>query len=131
MVAKVVLDTNALLLPFESGVRIEPELERLLGPYEAIVPESVLQELAIIASEAKGQRAANARLALTLAARFAYRRTEARGDAAVLNVARQEGAYLFTNDRGLLKQALAVGLGVVRLKGQSHLILETRQGEVR
>ncbi len=131
MAAKVVLDSNALLLPFETGVRFEPELERLLGTYELLVPEAVLQELATIASQAKGQRAANARLALSLSARFGYRRTSHTGDAAILDVAKTEKAYLFTNDRDLIKRALALGVHIVRLKGKSHLSVETPQGESR
>lgn len=131
MAAKVVLDTNALLVPFESGIRLEPELERLFGSYEAIVPEAVMAELAIIASEAKGQRAANARMALTLATRFSYRPMAGKGDNAVLALAMKEKAFLFTNDRELLNRALGAGLGVVRVKGRSHLIVETRQGESR
>jgi uncharacterized protein len=114
--AKVVLDTNALLLPFETGVRLEPELERLFGTYELLVPEAVLVELARIASEGKGQRAANARMALSLATRYGYRPVGGRGDEAVLQVARSEGAHLFTNDRDLLKRALTGGLSVVRLR---------------
>jgi uncharacterized protein len=129
--AKVVLDTNALLIPFESGIRLEPELERLFGTYEAIVPEAVMAELAHIASEGKGQRAANARMALALAARYSYRPVSGRGDSAVLSIAQKEKAYLFTNDRELLARALGAGLGVVRVKGRSHLIVETRQGETR
>lgn len=118
-------------MPFETGLRIEPELERLFGPCELLVPEAVLFELAGIASDGKGRRAANARSALSLANRFAYRAIEGTGDRAVLAVARKEGAWLFTNDRDLLKRALEEGLGVVRVKGKSHLIAETRQGESR
>jgi uncharacterized protein len=129
--AKVVLDTNALLIPFESGIRLEAELERLFGTYEAIVPEAVMLELAHIASQGKGQRAANARMALSLASRYSYRPVSGRGDSAVLSIAKKEKAYLFTNDRELLNRAFAEGLGVVRVKGKSHLIVETRQGETR
>lgn len=131
MATKVVLDANALLLPFESGIRIQAELERLVGPVQMIVPEGVLQELAYIASTAKGRRAANARAALTLAAHFIPRAGTGRGDVAVLEAAKREGALLFTNDRALLRLGLQAGLTIVRLKGKSHLILETLQGEVR
>lgn len=131
VVAKVVLDANALLVPFEQGIRIEEELERLLGPYEALVPESVLKELAVLAATAKGQRAANAKLALSLSQRFAYRPGTASGDNAVLQLARQERAMVFTNDRALLRRSLEAGLAVVRVKGKGHLIVETGQGETR
>lgn len=132
MVVKVVLDANALLVPFESGIRIESELERLLGPFQGLVPEPVLRELATLAATAKGQRAANARLALALSRRFEYRQgSEGPADTAVLTLARAEGALVFTNDRELLRRAMEAGLGVVRVKGHGHLIVETRQGERR
>ena len=130
-IAKVLLDANALLLPFETGVRIEPELERLFGRYEVVVPESVMTELAKIAAEAKGARASNARMALSLAARYSYVANTGTGDGAVLSAAKNQGAFLFTNDRVLLKRAIAEGVGVVRLKGGGHLIVETGQGESR
>lgn len=131
MPQKVVIDTNALLLPFESGVRIEPELQRLLGEYEILVPEAVLAELAYLASETKGQRASNARMAMTLASRFAYRQIGGKGDQAVFNLARKEQAILFSNDKGLLALALKHGLRIIRVKGQGHLVLESAQGEDR
>lgn len=131
MVSKVVLDANALLIPFESRIRIEEELVRLLGPVEGLVPEAVLQELARIAATARGQRAANAKLALSLSRRFSYRPSEAAADAAVLELARRENAYVFTNDKELLRKAIERKLPVIRVKGQSHLIVETGQGEVR
>lgn len=131
MVSRVLLDANALLLPFETRVRIEPELERLLGTFELLVPESVLQELARLAAEAKGARAGNARMALALASRYRYVANTGGGDGAVLAAAKSQGALLFTNDRALIKRALAEGVRVVRLKGGGHLIMETGQGETR
>jgi hypothetical protein len=39
---RIVLDTNALMMPVEVGVRLFEELDRLLGPgaYEPIVPRA-------------------------------------------------------------------------------------------
>ncbi|PSP40570.1 twitching motility protein PilT, partial [Halobacteriales archaeon QH_10_70_21] len=42
---RVVLDANALMAPVEVDVRLFEELDRLLGEYEAVVPEAVLAEL--------------------------------------------------------------------------------------
>ena len=49
---RVVLDTNALMAPVEVGVRTFEELDRLLGEYEALVPEAVLAELDRLAAGA-------------------------------------------------------------------------------
>lgn len=131
MAARVVLDASALLLPFESGIRLESELDRLLGPYAALVPSTVRKELEVIAASGSGARAHNARMALALAGRFETRDAPGAGDDAVLALARSESALLCSVDRGLLRRALEAGLGVVRPKGRGHLIVETGQGEAR
>jgi len=128
--SRVVLDTNGLLMPFETGIRLERELERLLGTFEILVPEAVMTELGIIAATAKGRRRDNAKAALSLA-KYTYRKSPPEGDRAILAVARQEGALLLTNDRELIREAMKAGIGVVRMKGKGHLIVETAQGEVR
>lgn len=131
-VQRVVLDTNALMVPFELGLRIEDELDRLLGSYDAIVPEAVLEELATIAATDKGRRARNAKAALAYATRFRFVRmsgTKKSGDAAVLAAARAEGAFVLTNDKELMRRVLASGLGVIWVKGKSRLVVETRQGQ--
>lgn len=125
MSALVVLDTNALLLPFERRVRIEEELERLLGPFHGLVPEACLKELARIASEEKGARRDRARMALGLSARFESVSGEGPADAAALRLAEERDAYLFTNDRGLIRRARERRRPVIRLKGLSHLVVDS------
>ncbi|MEZ3115466.1 PIN domain-containing protein [Halobaculum sp. MBLA0147] len=41
----VVLDTNALMMPVEMGVRVFEELDRLVDPTDPVVPASVVAEL--------------------------------------------------------------------------------------
>lgn len=126
MPTTVVADTNALLMPFERRVRIETELERLLGPYEVVVPEVCLQELARIAAQEKGARRDNAKMALSLAARFQSAPGEGRPDEVVLRIAKERKAHLFTNDAALVKRALKADVPVIRMRGLSHLIVETQ-----
>ena len=125
MPALVVLDTNAILLPFERRIRIETELERLLGPYEAIVPEVCIQELARIAAEEKGARRDNAKMALSFAARFKVAPGTGRADEVALRIAKDRGAHLFTNDAALAKRAMAQQVPIIRLRGLSHLVVES------
>lgn len=123
MSALVVLDTNALILPFERRIRVEKELERLLGPFRGIVPSPCLAELERIAAQESGARRDRAKMALQFAARFERVEAEGRADAAALEVALKRGAHLFTNDKELIRKARAAGVPVIRLKGLSHLML--------
>ncbi len=115
---RVVLDANALMMPFQFSINIDAELDRLIPGCEALVPSSVIDELRRVA--ASGGRP-EARAALELAAR--YRTVEARseGDEAVLEVARRLGAALMTNDSNLRKRARAAGLRVIGMRGRDHL----------
>jgi uncharacterized protein len=123
LAALVVLDTNALLMPFERRVRIEEELERLLGPFEALVPTPCIQELERIASEERGGRRDRAKMALQYATRFQRVEHAPPADYAALRIAVERGACLFTNDAELVKRAHRQGVRVIRLKGLSHLVI--------
>ncbi|MGD9911436.1 PIN domain-containing protein, partial [Methanothrix sp.] len=63
---KVLLDTNALMMPEQFGVDIFSELERL-GYFDYIVPTAVVRELraiAKLAEKGRDKRAANVALSL-------------------------------------------------------------------
>lgn len=124
MPTPVVLDANALIMPFERRVRLDPELTRLLGSYEPVVPESVLKELATLAATATGATARNAKAALTLATRYTFVDAKKRGDAGVLEVTRALDAVLLTNDKELRGLARAEGLRTIYLRGKAHLELD-------
>lgn len=123
MPALVVLDTNALLLPFERRIRIEAELERLLGPFQGLVPTPCLAELQRIATQESGGRRDRAKMAIEYARRFLPVEVPPPADHAVLTLAKERGAALFTNDAALAKRAHVEGVRVIRLKGLSHLVI--------
>lgn len=122
MPALVVLDTNALILPFERRIRIETELERLLGPWQGIVPSPCLAELERIAKEESGARRDRAKMARQFAQRFEHVFAEGRADEATVAVALDRRAFLFTNDLEVIRRAKKQGVKVIRLKGLSHLM---------
>src|SRR2546430_10756466 len=65
MVSRIVLlDTNALLMPFQFRVNLETELNRLMGSADIAIPRPVRTELELLA-----ERDRNAQAALRLAAR--------------------------------------------------------------
>ena len=50
----VVLDANALMMPFQFGINIDIELGRLMPGCEIVVPSSVMIELEAVLKMAKG-----------------------------------------------------------------------------
>lgn len=113
----VVLDANALLMPFQFKLNMDAELKRLLGGYTVYVPESVLRELE------KGRDWKN-RAAVRLASKYERVPSEAGGDDAVIEAALRLSAYVVTNDRGLKERLREVGVTVIALRSRNHLVIE-------
>lgn len=117
--ARVVFDTNALLLPFTDGTDVLAELQRLLGAVEPRVPSCVVAELEVLAAgDGATARAASAARRLTRTWRVDD--TDLRGDDGVFAVARGAGT-LVTNDAGLQARARAAGVSVVASRGHGRL----------
>ena len=119
---KVVLDTNALMMPVELDVRLFDELDRIMPPgYELFVPEAVLNELATLSS-GRGKEATAASVGADLAERATPVEHEAAyADDAVLEVARELGATVVTNDRPLRDRLFEAGIPVIGLRGHNTL----------
>ncbi|MCK5548509.1 MAG: twitching motility protein PilT [Thermoplasmata archaeon] len=117
MATIVVLDTNALLMPFQFGVNLDSELKRLLGSCEIIVPSSVLEELKRIRERRLAKAAGD------LALKFKVVRTREKGDEAILQVARKLRAAVVTNDRELIKALKKLKIPVIYLRSRTHLEL--------
>lgn len=113
----VVLDANALLLPFQFRVNLDSELRRLLGEVPVFVPSSVLGELGRLADK-------DSKAALSLARRYQIVETELQGDDAVLTIAEQRSAAVLTNDRELIHRLREKGIPVVRLRAERYLVLD-------
>lgn len=119
MAQLVLLDANALLMPFQFRVNLESELRRLLGDPAIAVPTPVVSELRILS-----ERDRNAKAALRLANR--YRTMEAAGSAddALLDLAVQHGAAVVTLDQPLLERLRAAGVPRIFLRSRNHLVAE-------
>jgi rRNA-processing protein FCF1 len=128
---QVVLDTNFLTVPSEFGVDIFAETERLLeGRIDFVVLDSVLRELDIKASEAKGAiEARKFRVARDLANRCRLiETTDSKGeksvDESLLEYTESVRGVLATNDRDLRQKARSLGLPVLILRAKKKLSLE-------
>ena len=104
----VLLDTNALFMPFQLGLDLEGEIERVLGRCRVAVPRVALAELGAMADSVRDGRAA-----LQLARRFEVVETTGLGDDAVVDAALVTGAVDPEQYRRvswwILAAALAVG----------------------
>jgi rRNA-processing protein FCF1 len=120
---KVLLDTNALMMPVQFRIDLFEELRSLLGTYEPLVLTCVKHELEGL-SRGGGNDAAAARAGLI----FAGRCREVEGQEKVLPVddrvaayAAAEGCMVVTNDRRLRNALLAAGVPVISLRSQKKL----------
>jgi len=114
---KVVLDTNALLMPFEFSLNIDYELKRLLGQCEIYVPGPVIGELRRLKNK-------HAKAAIALARKYPIFETQLQGDDGVIDAGTRLGAFVVTNDiilRGKLRKR---GLKVIFLRSSNHLALD-------
>jgi hypothetical protein len=120
---RVVLDTNALMMPVEVGVRTFEELDRLLGDHETVVPRAVLAELDDLA-EGNGEEAKAASVGADLARRECdvIEHEADYADDAVVEIARElDGAV--TNDMPLRRRLLDENVPVISLRGRNKLEL--------
>ena len=119
---KVILDTNALMVPEQFGVEIFAELQRL-GYVQWQVPSSVLAELRILATKAdKGRDKVAARVALGLAERCSIAsHAGVDADLAIEELALSERAAVFTNDKALKRRLFSKGITVIYLRQGQYL----------
>jgi uncharacterized protein len=120
---KVLLDTNAFLLPVQFGIDLVRELEGIFGACELLTLEEVLRELRGLGA-GRGKDAAAARVGLGLAGRCTVLPTrEPSGDVDgdVIRAAEKEGCIVVTNDIAVKRALLERGLGVVTMRGRQRL----------
>jgi hypothetical protein len=116
--AIVVLDANALMMPFQFGLNIDIELGRLMPGCEIIVPSSVIIELRAVLKRTFDP---HAKAALSLAPKYRFIRADGFGDDSVLKMAKDLEAALVTNDKQMRSRAHVLGLTVIGLRGKNHL----------
>ncbi len=118
----VVFDANALLMPFQFGVNIDMEIERLLGEFHGVVPSPILGEI-----RRNGGKWAKA--ALSLAKKYEIMRTENMGDAAVIELAERLDAVVVTNDQELQRKLRLNRIPYIYLRSKHRLDMWGKLGE--
>lgn len=118
---KVIIDTNALMIPAKFKVDIFSELGRL-GYEELLVPTAVVEELKKISTEARREDKVAANVASSLLSRCKVVEVDGFADDVILRLAKEEGAAVFTSDIELKRRAINEGLTVVYLRQKKHLV---------
>lgn len=114
---RILLDANALLLPFTRRFPLEREIHRLVEGARVEVPSSVLGEIHRLAEKGLFP----ARAAESFARRFPIVKTDLRGDAALEALAQSLGAWVVTGDRQLRSRLEGLGIVVLYPRGTTHL----------
>ncbi|HIJ00579.1 MAG: uncharacterized protein PWQ88_809 [Candidatus Methanomethylophilaceae archaeon] len=113
----VVLDANALLMPFELNINLDLELQRLIGDHRTVVPGPIVGELKRCGARQSGA-------ALALARKYDIIPVSSSGDDAVIDLARELHAYVVTNDKELRSRLRKEGIPLIYLRSGHHLVLE-------
>lgn len=118
----VVLDTNALLMPFEMRMNLDLSLAELLGEVRIVVPGPMVGEL-------KHLNHRYAKAAIALARKYEIVPTEYTGDNAVLELAVRTNGYVLTNDQELRRRLRKENIPLIYLRSGTHLVVDTYLGE--
>lgn len=124
----VLLDTNALMMPFQFSINIDEELGRLLGLFEIRIPSKVFHELKALA---KSNPTAKSAMALLRARRWPVDEVEGSGDEAVVNHAVKARAIVVTNDAELRRALRLNGVPTIYLRSRRKLEFDEGRGESR
>ncbi len=123
---KVILDTNALMIPGQFGVDIFSELNRL-GFDLFIVPHAVVHELHRLKDTEKGKDKRAAKMALSFIDKCEIINNEDKNneirnaDEIIVNLAIKFKAAVLTNDIDLKKRLCSKGITVVYLRQEKYL----------
>ncbi len=117
---KVIIDTNAMMIPGLFGVDIFSELNRL-GFDSFIVLSSCVRELEKIYAHGKGKNKKAARIALSLLDRCKVIERNKDADDAIIDTAVEINAAVLTNDKELKKRLCSKGITTVYLREKSYL----------
>lgn len=105
----VVLDANALLMPFQFKINIDREIQNLLGGVDVIVPSSVIIELRRLKDK-------HAKAALSLSSKYKIVDVTKRGDAGVIEAAEEHHAAVITNDQELIEILKNSSIPAIRMR---------------
>jgi rRNA-processing protein FCF1 len=123
---KVLLDTNALMIPVQFGIDLFGNLREILGSFEPVTVPGVVSELKGI-SRGKGRDSAAARVGLIIAEQCTLVDTDVRrdldADEQIVQYAAATGSVVVTNDQELRKTLHRRGVDVISMRNRKQMQL--------
>lgn len=117
---KIIIDTNALMIPVQFNVDIFEELKRL-GYDSFIVPRSVINELNNLEKKLRGKDKTAVKVARSLAKRCDITENIGHADDVIVDLASTLAAAVLTNDIGLRKRLEEKDIPVICLRQKNRL----------
>lgn len=126
MTKKILIDTNFFLVPFQVGVNILSEFERVMTePFQLMTISPVKKELENLAENGKGDDKISARLGLELARNVTVVGAQGQGDDAIVDFASTtKDIIVATNDSRLRKRLKGKGVKTIFVRNKSTLEVE-------
>lgn len=123
---KVLLDTNALMIPVQFGIDLFGNLREILGSFEPVTVPGVILELKGI-SRGRGTDSAAARVGLIIAEQCTLVDTDVRrdldADEQIVQYAAATGSVVVTNDQELRKTLHRRGVDVISMRNRKQMQL--------
>jgi len=123
--ARVLIDTSALVSAVEWRVDIWSELERvLLVPFTVAVVEGTLAELDVVAAKS-GKHKLRVRIAKMLLVKKGVERLAGVGhvDDVIVELADRKSTFVLTQDQGLKRRLKAKGVPVITIRQKKFLVV--------
>jgi len=120
MKRRVIIDTNALMIPANFNLDIFSELEGL-GFEEFLVPTAVVRELEKLHSRLKGKEKIAVSVALSLLNRCEIVEADGYADDVIMKLSREKEAAVFTSDIELKRRLISGDVTVVYLRQKKYL----------
>ena len=113
----IILDTNALLSPFQFAFNLDQELKRAAMGYHPAVPTCVIRELDRLIKGGDWK----AKAARKLADNYDHVEVKGTGDGPIFNLAVNKEWAVMTFDKRLRSKLLSRGIPVLTMKGKDYL----------
>ena len=123
------MDSNAFFAPLEYKIDIFVELEKSLNRnYEPILLSPVKHELETLAQKDSPKTRKNATFALSLAEKCTFvevpQKHKEQTDDAIIRIAKQWNAPVFTNDKELRQKLRDISMPVIYVRAKSRLEID-------
>ena len=117
---KVIMDTNAFLVPFNFKVDVITEIRKLVPNAELVALDGTLREL----SQHSDKKAAKFALSIIARCDVSIEKAPGKTDDAIIRYAEKNDAIVFTNDAAMLERCEKKGLKRMFVKKNKFVVLE-------